>query len=153
MAYDEVLGYLVQKTEESSVGMDLTLSMDGLIIVGTLIRSKLYYDYMSTIFEPSTDKSVKTTITGYSSDKTETEMWSRYAKDHKEFMTQMRNKEDGIQKYIHLHNVEIYQSFPAEPLRTVYWRGKLASIDGFFVGGMGRDPQTLDNYEHSNETT
>jgi hypothetical protein len=47
--------------------------MDGLIIVGTLIRSKLYYDYMSTIFEPSTDKSVKTIITGYSSDKTETE--------------------------------------------------------------------------------
>ena len=73
MSSDEVLGYLVQKTEETSVGVDLTLSMDGLIIVGTLIRSKLYYDYMSTIFEPSTDKSVKTTITGYSSDKTETE--------------------------------------------------------------------------------
>lgn len=153
MSSDEVLGYLLQKTEETSVGVDLTLSMDGLIIVGTLIRSTLYYDYMSTIFEPSTDKSVKTTITGYSSDKTETEMWSRYAQDHKEFMTQTRKKEDGIPKYIHLHNVEIYQSFPAGPLRTVYWRGKLASIDGFFVGRMGRDPQTLDNYEHSNETT
>jgi hypothetical protein len=151
MSSDEVLRYLVQKTEETSVGVDLSLSMDGLIIVGTLVRSKLYYDYMSTIFEPSTDKSAKTTITGYSSDKTETEMWNRYAQDYKEFMTQMRKKEDGMPKYIHLHNLEIYQSFPAEPIRTLYWRGKLASIDGFFVGRMGRDPQTLVNYEHPNK--
>jgi hypothetical protein len=47
--------------------------------------------------------------------------------------------------------LEIYQSFPAEPIRTLYWRGKLASIDGFFVGRMGRDPQTLVNYEHPNK--
>jgi|SRR5215210_572189 len=153
MSSDEVLGYLVEKAEETSVGVDLTLSMNGLIIVGTLIRSKLYYDYMSTIFESSIDKSVKTTITGYSSDKTDTEMWNRYAQDYKEFMTQSLKKEDGIPDFIHLHNVEIYQSFPAEPLRTVYWRGKLSCMDGFFVGRMGRGPQTLDNNEYSKETT
>lgn len=57
MSSDEVLEYLVQKTEETSIGISVTLTINGLVIVGELISSKNYYDYMSGLFEAFTEKS------------------------------------------------------------------------------------------------
>ena len=47
----EVLEYFVQKTEETSIGISATHTINGLVIVGELISSKNYYDYMSGMFE------------------------------------------------------------------------------------------------------
>lgn len=44
MSSDEVLEYLVQKTEETSIGISVTLTVNGLVIVGELASSKNYYD-------------------------------------------------------------------------------------------------------------
>ena len=56
MSSDQVLEYLVQKTEETSIGINITLTINGLVIVGELISSKNYYDYMSGLFEAFTEK-------------------------------------------------------------------------------------------------
>ena len=56
MSSDGVLEYLVQKTEETSIGISVTLTINGLVIVGELISSKNYYDYMSGMFEAFTEK-------------------------------------------------------------------------------------------------
>jgi hypothetical protein len=44
-------------------------------------------------------------------------------------MTKSGDKKDsdnGRPKYIHLHNVEVWEVFSTEPFRFEYWRGKLA---------------------------
>ena len=57
MTSDQVLEYLVQKTEETSIGINITLTINGLVIVGELISSKNYYDYMSGLLGAFTEKS------------------------------------------------------------------------------------------------
>jgi hypothetical protein len=39
---DEILEFLVQKVEETGVSPSVTLTIGGLVIVGGLVRSKLY---------------------------------------------------------------------------------------------------------------
>jgi hypothetical protein len=65
-------------------------------------------------------------------------MWKSYSEDYKKFMTQLRTKgingQEGRPEYIHLNKVAIYQPSSTEPLLSPYWRGKLSSVDGFYVG-------------------
>jgi hypothetical protein len=140
MSSDEVLEYLVQKTEETPMGISVTLTINGLVIVGKLISSKNYYDYMSGLFEAFTEKSkekiVGDTTTPDSNEPVKIETQNIYREDFKEFMIKMRskkNQENGEPKYIHLCNVEVWEIFSTEPFRFEYWRGKLSSIDGFSV--------------------
>ena len=140
MSSDQVLEYLVQKTEETSIGINITLTINGLVIVGKLISSKNYYDYMSGLFEAFTEKSkekiVEDTTTPDSNEPVKIETQNIYREDFKEFMIKMRskkNQENGEPKYIHLRNVEVWEIFSTEPFRFEYWRGKLSSVDGFSV--------------------
>ena len=140
MSSDEVLEYLVQKTEETPMGISVTLTINGLVIVGKLISSKNYYDYMSGLFEAFTEKSkekiVEDTTTPDSNEPVKIETQNIYREDFKEFMIKMRskkNQENGEPKYIHLRNVEVWEIFSTEPFRFEYWRGKLSSVDGFSV--------------------
>src|SRR5215210_1809437 len=109
MSSDEVLEYLVQKTEETSVGISVTLTINGLVIVGELISSKNYYDYMSGLFgtftEKPEEKTVENTTTPDSKEPVKIETQNNYRKDFKEVMIKMRSKKDqenGEPKYIHL---------------------------------------------------
>lgn len=59
---DEVLEYVIQKVEETKIGPSVTLAIGGLVVVGGLVSSKLYYDYLSSLFDIYTDKSEGETI-------------------------------------------------------------------------------------------
>jgi hypothetical protein len=140
MSSDQVLEYLVQKTEETSIGINITLTINGLVIVGELISSKNYYDYMSGLLEAFTEKSkekiVENTATPNSSEPVKIETQNIYREDFKELMIKMRSKKDqgnGEPKYIHLRNAEVWEIFSTEPFRFEYWRGKLSSVDGFSI--------------------
>ena len=140
MSSDEVLEYLVQKTEETPMVISVTLTINGLVIVGKLISSKNYYDYMSGLFEAFTEKSkekiVEDTTTPDSNEPVKIETQNIYREDFKEFMIKMRskkNQENGEPKYIHLRNVEVWEIFSTEPFRFEYWRGKLSFSDGFSI--------------------
>ena len=139
MSSDQVLEYLVQKTEETSIGINITLTINGLVIVGELISSKNYYDYMSGLFEEKPEeKGIENTATPDSNEPVKIETQNIYREDFKELMIKMRskkNQENGEPKYKHLRNAEVWEIFSTEPFRFEYWRGKLSSVDGFSVSG------------------
>lgn len=132
---DEVLEYLIQKVEETKIGPSITLAIGGLVVVGGLVSSKVYYDYLSSLFDIYTDKSKGETIEH--KDSIELEALEKYSKDWKESIIKLRDKKDGDNDrptHIHLHNVEVWEVFSTEPFRFEYWRGNLSSIDGFSLG-------------------
>lgn len=152
---DEVLEYLIQKVEETKIGPSVTLAIGGLVVVGGLVSSKLYYDYLSSLFDIYTDKSKGETIEH--KDSIELEALEKYSKDWKESMIKLRDKKDGDNDrptHIHLHNVEVWEVFSTEPFRFEYWRGKLSSIDGFSLGTKDQlKTRTLSGSSKPPETT
>jgi hypothetical protein len=158
---EEVLEYLIQKVEETKIGPSVTLAIGGLVVVGGLVSSKIYYDYLSSLFDIYTDKSEGETIERRAlydtKDPIELEALEKYSKDWKESMIKLRDKKDeynGRPMHIHLHNVEVWEVFSTEPFRFEYWRGKLSSIDGFSLGTKGQlETRTLSGSSKSPETT
>lgn len=115
---DEVLEYLVQKVEETGVGFSVTLNVNGLVIVGKLMRSKLFYDYMSRLLDTYSDKSERKSrenvVTSLTDDPIELEVTDNYYRDWKNFMIKLRDKKDkgnGRPTHIHLQNVEVWSHF------------------------------------------
>jgi hypothetical protein len=158
---EEVLEYLIQKVEETKIGPSVTLAIGGLVVVGGLVSSKIYYDYLSSLFDIYTDKSEGETIERRAlydtKDPIELEALEKYSKDWKESMIKLRDKKDednGRPMRIHLHNVEVWEVFSTEPFRFEYWRGKLSSIDGFSLGTKGQlETRTLSGSSKPPETT
>lgn len=152
---DEVLEYLIQKVEETKIGPGVTLATGGLVVVGGLVSSKVYYDYLSSLFDIYTDKSKGETIEH--KDSIELEALEKYSKDWKESIIKLRDKKDGDNDrptHIHLHNVEVWEVFSTEPFRFEYWRGKLSSIDGFSLGTKDQlETRTLSGSSKPPETT
>lgn len=91
---DEVLEYVIQKVEETKIGPSVTLAIGGLVVVGGLVSSKLYYDYLSSLFDIYTDKSEGETIERRAiydtKDPIELEALEKYSKDWKESMIKLR---------------------------------------------------------------
>ena len=158
---DEVLEYLIQKVEETKIGPSVTLTIGGLVVVGGLVSSKLYYDYLSSLFDIYTDKSEGETIVLRAiydtKDPIELEALEKYSKDWKESIIKLRDKKDGDNHrptHIHLHNVEVWEVFSTEPFRFEYWRGKLSSINGFSLGTKDQsETRTLSGSSKPPETT
>lgn len=152
---DEVLEYLIQKVEETKIGPSVTLAIGGLVVVGGLVSSRLYYDYLSSLFDIYTDKSKGETIEH--KDSIELEALEKYSKDWKESIIKLRDKKDGDNDrptHIHLHNVEVWEVFSTEPFRFEYWRGNLSSIDGFSLGTKDQlKTRTLSGSSKPPETT
>ena len=152
---DEVLEYLIQKVEETKIGPGVTLATGGLVVVGGLVSSKVYYDYLSSLFDIYTDKSKGETIEH--KDSIELEALEKYSKDWKESIIKLRDKKDGDNDrptHIHLHNVEVWEVFSTEPFRFEYWRGNLSSIDGFSLGTKDQlKTRTLSGSSKPPETT
>lgn len=152
---DEILEYLIQKVEETKIGPGVTLATGGLVVVGGLVSSKVYYDYLSSLFDIYTDKSKGETIEH--KDSIELEALEKYSKDWKESIIKLRDKKDGDNDrptHIHLHNVEVWEVFSTEPFRFEYWRGNLSSIDGFSLGTKDQlKTRTLSGSSKPPETT
>ena len=158
---EEVLEYLIQKVEETKIGPSVALAIGGLVVVGGLVGSKLYYDHLSSLFDIYTDKSEGETIERRAiydtKDPIELKALEKYSKDWKESMIKLRDKKDGDNDrptHIHLHNVEVWEVFSTEPFRFEYWRGKLSSIDGFSLGTKDQlETRTLSGSSKPPETT
>ena len=152
---DEVLEYVIQKVKETKIGPSVTLAIGGLVVVGGLVSSKVYYDYLSNLFDIYTDKSKGETIEH--KDSIELEALEKYSKDWKESIIKLRDKKDGDNDrptHIHLHNVEVWEVFSTEPFRFEYWRGNLSSIDGFSLGTKDQlKTRTLSGSSKPPETT
>jgi hypothetical protein len=133
---DETLVQLVKEAEEKGIGIGLTLCVNGLIITGTVIRSKAYFDKLI----PKHDESAFST-----KDPSEIELARSYfAKLSTPVMRESSEEQDDNPKYIHLDNVVMYPSSPDHPFVAGLWRGKLSNIDGFSLGIAYWKTRTLD---------
>jgi hypothetical protein len=141
MSYtDEVLEFLVRKVEETGVGIPVTLCVNGLVVAGTMMRSRLYYDEMSKVFDTSDSSKFELST----DDPIEMGIGERYFQDYKQFMQrkggESQNAKEVNSKFIHLSQVMIYPTdeFPGSdfthPVTGLLWRGRLSAVDGFFIG-------------------
>jgi hypothetical protein len=128
---DEILEFLVKKVDQTGVGSGITLCVNGLIVTGTLMRSQLYYDEMFRFFD---DTEITT------KDKSDIEQGRKYYEEYKRFMKEMKEKSNPEKRednpeFIHLSDVMIYPSSDLlHPFYTDLWRGRLSSVDGFYIG-------------------
>ena len=125
---DELLEFLIRKVEETGIGAGITLCINGSIVTGNLIKSKIYYDKMIEMYD--FDNSQLT-----AKNQEEIDKWNDYHTEYVNFINELK-KQDNQQnlKYIHLEHVTFRNVHANILTQAIVWRGKLSSIDGFSIG-------------------
>ncbi|WP_409293114.1 gas vesicle accessory protein GvpU [Peribacillus sp. SCS-37] len=114
---DNILEFLVQAANKHDFELDITLNVKGAVITGTMISAKEYFSSLSETFEDGND----------------------IAQAISEQMAQAgesSQKENSEANFIHMKEAKVYcgDSKPTPSKGKILWRGKLAEIDGFFLG-------------------
>jgi hypothetical protein len=125
---DELLEFLLRKVEETGIGAGITLCLNGSIITGNLIKSKIYYDKMIEMYDFDNSQ-----LTAKNQD--ELDKWSGYYSEYVVFINELKKQEDPQNlKYIHLEHVTFRNVNSNILTQAIVWRGKLSSVDGFSIG-------------------
>jgi hypothetical protein len=125
---DEILEFLIRKVEETGIGAGITLCMNGLIITGNLIKSKIYYDKMIEMYDFDNSQ-----LTAKSQE--EIDKWNNYHAEYVFFIEELKKLDNQHDlKYIHLEHVTFRNVNSNILTQAIVWRGKLSSIDGFSIG-------------------
>jgi hypothetical protein len=125
---DGLLEFLIMKVEETGIGAGVTLCVNGSIITGNLIKSKIYYDKMIGMYD--FDESQLTAKNPEELDK-----WNEYHTDYVRFINELKRQEDKQNlKYIYLEHVTFRNANSSIPIQAIVWRGKISSVDGFSIG-------------------
>jgi hypothetical protein len=123
---DKILEYFVEEVERTGVGTGITLYMRGLVVAGITMRSKKYYDLMSTL---RSEQFQTTDANEIAIGKSTQEEYKRFFQDQREKAT---NSEP---EYIHLEKATVYSpGMPPTYVAVNPWRGKISSIDAFSIG-------------------
>ena len=125
---DELLEFLLRKVEETGIGAGITLCLNGSIITGNLIKSKIYYDKMIEMYDFDNSQ-----LTAKNQD--ELDKWSGYYSEYVVFINELKKQADPQNlKYIHLEHVTFRNVNSNILTQAIVWRGKLSSVDGFSIG-------------------
>jgi len=125
---DELLEFLLRKVEETGIGAGITLCLNGSIITGNLIKSKIYYDKMIEMYDFDNSQ-----LTAKNPD--ELDKWSGYYSEYVVFINELKKQEDPKNlKHIHLEHVTFRNVNSNILTQAIVWRGKLSSVDGFSIG-------------------
>lgn len=115
---DNTLEYFVKASNKHGFSLDISLNVNGAVISGTMISAKEYFDYLSETFEEGSE--VAQALSEQFSLASEASESNGEAEAH----------------FIHLKNTKIYcgdnKSTPSKG--KIFWRGKIAEVDGFFLG-------------------
>ena len=124
----KLLEFLLRKVEETGIGAGITLCLNGSIITGNLIKSKIYYDKMIEMYDFDNSQ-----LTAKNQD--ELDKWSGYYSEYVVFINELKKQEDPQNlKYIHLEHVTFRNVNSNILTQAIVWRGKLSSVDGFSIG-------------------
>lgn len=123
---DWFLQSLVRMSNNSEVGFELTLTVGGTIISGTLCSVREYFERFGKDFQAGWDK------IGAETDFDET-----IASLGKKPEDLTEEQEDNLPPplYVHLKNARFY--VPGQrpiPSNGLLWRGRIAEVDGFALG-------------------
>lgn len=126
MVSDKILQFFVQEVERTGVGTGITLYVRGLIVAGITIRSKKYYDLMSTL----RSEQFQTT------DPNEQALGQNTDEEYKRFFQDQRERATSNEpEFIHLEKAIVYSPGTLSTCVAVNpWRGKISSIDAFSIG-------------------
>jgi hypothetical protein len=131
---DSLLEHLIKFANTDALNIGITIFVNGIIVSGTLISSKRYFDgIIHQIYQSNNN-----TTTSDERDPKEA------IKETFSFMEDIRSKLDRKSidqisaeevNYIHLEDAKFYQSgLPITSEDGLFWRGKISSIDGFIFG-------------------
>ena len=125
---DGLLEFLIMKVEETGIGAGITLCLNGSVITGNLIKSKIYYDKLIEMYD--FDDSQLT-----AKNPEELGKWNEYHTEYISFINDLKKQENQQNlKYIYLEHVTFRNVNSNIPIQAIVWRGKLSSVDGFSIG-------------------
>jgi hypothetical protein len=123
-----LLEFLITKVEETGIGAGITLCVNGSVITGNLIKSRVYYDKMIEMYDFDKDQ-----LTAKNAE--ELAKWNDYYAQYVSFINELKNQENQQNlKYIYLEHVTFRNVNSNTPTQAIVWRGKLSAVDGFSIG-------------------
>jgi hypothetical protein len=129
---DWYLQLFIAMAETMETGIPVTLSVRGILVTGTPISSKKYFDGVAKLVSEAFAKA------GFLPDniKTITESLALPGKQMEE-IAKDETTSPSTYTYIHLENARFYSpsGVPWTQPGTL-WRGKVSSVDGFYFGGL-----------------
>ncbi len=125
---DGLLEFLITKVEETGIGAGITLCVNGSIITGNLIKSRIYYDKMIEMYDFDENQ-----LTAKNAE--ELAKWNDYYAQYVSFINELKRQENQQNlKYIYLEHVTFRNVNSNIPTQAIVWRGKLSAVDGFSIG-------------------
>lgn len=125
---DWFLQSLVNMANYDGVELGLTLSVGGLLISGTLIGGKKYFeefgaDFVSPISDKEQAESIKSSFSKYGI------IYRTPESDEEALLPPV---------YIHLKDAKFFHNSgkPIPSNRSVLWRGRITAVDGFSLGSL-----------------
>lgn len=115
---DSTLEFFVTAANKHNFALDITLNVNGILISGTTISAQEYFESLGESFEDGNEISQK------------------LAEELQKAGEAAEGGGDDSIHFIHLKNTKIYlaESKGTPSKGKILWRGKLAEIDGFFLG-------------------
>lgn len=125
---DWFLQQLVRFSNEWGVQMGITLQVGGVLVSGTVINGKQYFEDFSASF-----------AAGFKSDSELAAPFKTLIDSYKKIYTSKPPNEDlPPPNYIHLRNARFFgpgqQAIPNPP--GTLWRGRISEVGGFFLGSL-----------------
>lgn len=104
--------------------LGITLQMKGLLVTGTLIAGDKYFDQFANIFAGASKSEVA---------EHNRKTFAAYGDRYREGRDEEASPKESKTNYIHLQDCTF--STPSGFTNySVLWRGKIAQVDGFFLG-------------------
>jgi hypothetical protein len=122
---DAVLEMLLDLSDQDGLEIGITLNINGVIIEGTLVGPKTYYEGIVYSAEQISDVTLSKVLHKKFSDLKEA-----YVKEKED--SKSKNKKDMIATFIHLKNAKyiVNNQLPIQQ-NTIWWRGRIDAIDAF----------------------
>ncbi|WP_226668035.1 gas vesicle accessory protein GvpU [Metabacillus litoralis] len=126
---DAIILMFLDLVEKDGIELDLTLSINGVVVSGTLISATTYYEGVTEASKELHDGTMSKIIAKKFSDLKE-----EYAKQKEE----EEESESSPLTFIHLKNATYLNNGIQLPPNHhgTWWRGRIASIDGFSVNDL-----------------
>jgi hypothetical protein len=123
---DAILQFFVVMADTTGMNTGVTLNVGGLIISGTLVGMKEYFDSLVAGLRTARGNAMINEVLG--------ERFNKFAEKASEIMTAPYKDLWKEPEYIHLKNARWYTPGGAIPTKGILWRGRLGAVDGFSLG-------------------
>lgn len=128
---DWFLQFLVNVANRSSMEVGITLQVSGMLVSGSLVSGKEYFEGFGTIFssafsDPELAASIKKSVSSQG---------DIYADDDDE------GGDQSLPQFIHLKNARFFNTAgrPIPGNCGVWWRGRICEVGGFSLGSLKQE--------------